>query len=180
MCSGSNVPKETLVKTVESNLLEHRVRHDRVHGRRGSAAPPRKPGLTAVANTAAPHQAFDGGRTYALLAQQRERSDPEEILEGRAAEIDANTMKDASGMAEEASPAPGYNDGLDDSALPETELMAEECATPAYHDIGRFHCRRSCRSRCWRPCRFHCRRPCRIHCRRPFRFHCRRPCLLHC
>lgn len=45
-----------------------------------------------------------------------------------AAEIDANTMmKDASGTAEEASPAPGYNDGLDDGALPEeTELTAED------------------------------------------------------
>ena len=35
-------------------------------------------------------------------------------------------MKDASGTAEEASPAPGYNDGLDDGALPETEPTAEE------------------------------------------------------
>ena len=44
---------------------------------------------------------------------------------GGAAEIDANTMNDASGTAEEAAPAPGYNDGLDDDALPETELTTE-------------------------------------------------------
>ena len=45
---------------------------------------------------------------------------------GGEAEIDASTMKDASGTAEEASPAPGYNNGLDDGALPETELTAED------------------------------------------------------
>ena len=45
---------------------------------------------------------------------------------GGAAEIDASTMKDASGTAEETSPTPGYNDGLGDSALPETELTAED------------------------------------------------------
>ena len=79
-CNGPNVPKETLVKTVKSNLVELRARRCRVHGRRGSAAPLSKPGLTAVANTAAPHQTFEGGRTYTPLAQQMERSDPEKSL----------------------------------------------------------------------------------------------------
>ena len=119
-CNGSNVPKETVVNTVRNSLVELRARHDRVHGRRGSAAPPSKPGRTAVVNTAVPHQTFEGGRTYTPLVQQRERSDCEESLVGGAAEIDANTMKDASGAAEEALPAPGYNDDVDDGALPET------------------------------------------------------------
>ena len=57
--NGSNVSKETVVKTVQSNLMELRARHGRVHGRRGSAMPPNKPGLTAVANTAAPRQTFE-------------------------------------------------------------------------------------------------------------------------
>ena len=43
---------------------------------------------------------------------------------GGAAEVDASTMNDANGTAEEAAPAPGYNDGLDDGALPE-DLTAE-------------------------------------------------------
>ena len=81
MCSGSNVYKETLVKTVERNLLEHRARHsDRMKGRRGSVASPSKPGPTTVANTAAPHQTAEGGRTYTPLAQQRECGDLEESL----------------------------------------------------------------------------------------------------
>ena len=79
-CNGSNVSKDTLVKTFKSNLVELRARHGRVHGRRGSAAPPSKPDLTAVANTAALHQTSEGGRTYTPFAQQRERSDPEEPL----------------------------------------------------------------------------------------------------
>ena len=45
---------------------------------------------------------------------------------GGAAEVDANTMKGASGTVEEASSAPGYNGGQDDGALPETELTAED------------------------------------------------------
>ena len=44
---------------------------------------------------------------------------------GGTAEVDASTMKGASGTAEEASPEPGYDDGLGDGALPETELTAE-------------------------------------------------------
>ena len=81
VCSGSNVPKETLVKVIERNLVEHRARHnDRMKGHRGSAASPSKPGPTAVANTAAPHQTAEGGRTYTPLAQQRECGDLEESL----------------------------------------------------------------------------------------------------
>ena len=68
VCSGSNVPKETLAKTVKSNLVELRARHDRVHGRRGGAAPTSKPGLSAEVNTTAPHQTFKGRRTYTPLA----------------------------------------------------------------------------------------------------------------
>ena len=105
-CNGSNVPKETLVTAVKRNLVELRTRHGRVHGRRGrSAAPPSKPDLTAVVNTAAPHQTFERGRTHTPLTQQRERTDPEKSLVGGAAEIDVSTIKDASGTAEEASPA---------------------------------------------------------------------------
>ena len=79
MCSGSNVHKETLVKTVERNLLEHRARHsDRMKGRRGSVASPSKPGPTTVANTAAPHQTAEGRRTYTPLVQQRECGDLDE------------------------------------------------------------------------------------------------------
>ena len=104
--NGYNVSKETVVKTVQSNLMELRARHGRVHGRRGrSAAPPSKPDLTAVVNTAAPHQTFERGRTHTPLTQQRERTDPEKSLVGGAAEIDVSTIKDASGTAEEASPA---------------------------------------------------------------------------
>ena len=61
---------------------------------------------------------------------------------GGAAEIDANTMNDASGTAKEAAPAPGYNDGLDDGALPETELTAAvpDCRRERRHGaVGHRH-----------------------------------------
>ena len=79
---GPNVSKETLVKTVKRNpLVEHRAwRSDRTQGRQGSAALPSEPGLTAEANTAAPHQTFEGVRTYTPLAQQRESGKLEESL----------------------------------------------------------------------------------------------------
>ena len=52
---------------------------------------------------------------------------------GVTAEVDASMMKDASGTFEEASPAPGYNDGLNDGALPETELTAEDRSVRRRH-----------------------------------------------
>ena len=81
-CNGSNMSKEILMKIARSNPAELHARQDRVHGRRGSAAPPSTPGLTAVVNTAAPHQTFDGGSAHTPLAQQMERIDPEQSSVG--------------------------------------------------------------------------------------------------
>ena len=39
--------------------------------------PPSKPGLTAVANTAAPHHTFEGGSSRTSPARQMERVDPD-------------------------------------------------------------------------------------------------------
>ena len=80
-CDGSNAAKETLVKTVESNLVEHHARHSgSMQSRQGSAAPPHKHGLAAVASTAAHQQTVEGGRIHTPLAQQRESDDLEEPL----------------------------------------------------------------------------------------------------
>ena len=79
--NGSNVSKETVVKTVQSNLMELRARHDREYGHRGSAMPPSELGLTAAANTAAPHHTFEGGSARTPPARRRmERIDPDQSL----------------------------------------------------------------------------------------------------
>ena len=180
-CNGSNVPKETLVSTTKRNLVElcaawPRARPSRKHGapeqawsdrsgQHGSASP----NVRRRSYPYAAGAAEGAHRSRAVLGGWggRNRREHDEVRErhGRGSVASIRVQRRA---------------GRRRAAGDGTDGGGPECAPPAYHDIGRFHCRRSCRSRCWRPCRFHCWRPCRFHCRRPCRFHCRRPCRFHC
>ena len=153
---GSIVSKETVVETVRRNLAELRARRNDEHGLSGGVTRPSEPGPTTVANEAAPHQtdadtAFARGPSSSDLIMAR--IDWSDLDHGFS---DFDHPYDDDDDFDHA--APGYNDGLDDGALPETELTAEgrsvrrrhikkirssarSSAVNSSHDIGQIYCR---------------------------------------
>ena len=116
--NGSNVPKETVVETVRNNLAELRARHDCVHGLPGGVTPPSKPGLTAVANEAAPHQ------TDADAAAARGPSSSDLIM----VEIDASEIVASSCSLIDFDH--GYDDDDDSISVDETTWGKGSTTTP--------------------------------------------------